>query len=128
MGVGPKDDAEKLAKNYNVNVKATLDLRLLANTARFEPCSLAKLSKQHLNVQLDKDRRIRDSNWEAFELTERQKKYAAEDALAGLKIYQVLLRKIKMDGNFHLIVNGCLLDEEYDPNREYFPPPKRVLE
>ena len=59
-----------------------------------EPGGLASLVRQKLNRKLDKDWRIRASNWEAEELSERQIRYAADDALSALQVFAVFMEEL----------------------------------
>ena len=52
--------------------------------------SLSALSQQILGIALDKDWRIRCSDWEAESLSERQVQYAADDAIVAVKIFIML--------------------------------------
>ena len=64
-----------------------LDLRFLAlHTSNVQHGGLASLVRQLLNRKLDKDWRIRASNWEIDELNQKQKIYAADDSLSALQI------------------------------------------
>ncbi|XP_039300617.1 exonuclease 3'-5' domain-containing protein 2-like [Nilaparvata lugens] len=49
---------------------------------------LGKMSNLYLNKELDKDRSIACSNWEAGCLSERQIQYAADDALVSVQLFQ----------------------------------------
>ena len=49
--------------------------------------SLSALSQQVLGVTMDKDWKIRCSNWEADELSDRQIQYAADDAIVAVWIF-----------------------------------------
>lgn len=49
--------------------------------------SLSALSQQILGVTMDKDWKIRCSNWEAPQLSERQIEYAANDAIIAVQIF-----------------------------------------
>lgn len=64
VGVAPHDDAAYLAKDYGICVASTLDLRYVAQLTGFKHGGLAKLCSSLLNVELDKDWRIRCSDWE----------------------------------------------------------------
>ncbi|XP_047489596.1 exonuclease 3'-5' domain-containing protein 2-like isoform X1 [Penaeus chinensis] len=105
VGVGPMEDSNYLAADYNIQVKGCVDLRhlvLMSHTLSPEPKSKLKpkgmglnaLSQYYLEQTLDKDWRVRASDWEAEELTQRQKNYAAEDALVGIHILVALLQKL----------------------------------
>lgn len=99
VGVAPFDDASYLAKDYGVCVASTMDLRFLAVLAQCEPRGLSKLSQEHLNVKLDKNWRIRCSNWEASELSPKQMEYSANDAHVAVEIFRVLAKKVDPKGD-----------------------------
>lgn len=94
VGVAPYDDAGNLCHDFGVGVASTFDLRYLAVMTNSKPESLAKMSKNVLNVELDKNWRVRCSDWEAKDLTEKQIDYAAKDALVAVEIFKSLSRKI----------------------------------
>lgn len=82
VGVGPMEDSNYLAADYNVQVKGCVDLRhlvLMSHTFSLEPKTKLKpkgmglnaLSQYYLEQTLDKDWRVRASDWEAEELTQR---------------------------------------------------------
>lgn len=52
---------------------------------------LGTLAKKYLNFTMDKNWRIRCSNWEAEYLTNAQTVYAAQDVLAAFEIYKQLI-------------------------------------
>lgn len=95
VGVAPIGDANYLAHDYGVCVANTIDLRFLAVQAGCKPCSLAKLSEEHLNVHLNKDWRIRCSDWEAKTLGDVQVKYAAKDAHVAIELFKVLADRLE---------------------------------
>lgn len=84
------DDAHLLMNDYNIKVSGCIDLRYLAKECGVKERSLSALANQLLGCELDKDWRIRASDWEAELLTERQIKYAAMDAIVAIKIYEQL--------------------------------------
>lgn len=88
VGVAPLDDAKYLFKDYNVQVRSTLDLRHLASTLERPPEGLAKLSKSFIGVELNKNWRIRCSSWDNPILTEAQIDYAAKDCLVAIEIFK----------------------------------------
>lgn len=94
VGVSPQDDAKYLSHDYAVGVASTLDLRYLAFEAQIKAEGLGRMSKSLLNIELDKDWRIRCSDWEAPELTERQVEYAANDAFVAIELFKVISEKI----------------------------------
>lgn len=88
VGVAPLDDAKNLFKDYNVQVKSTLDLRHLALHLERPPEGLAKLSKGFIGVELNKSWRIRCSTWDAPILTDPQVDYAAKDCMVAIEIFK----------------------------------------
>lgn len=95
VGVAPSGDANYLAKDYGVCVASTLDLRFLAAQSQCKAGGLAKLSEEQLNVKLDKDWRIRCSDWEANVLNKAQISYAAKDAHVAIELFKVFAEKLK---------------------------------
>lgn len=95
VGVEPSGDASYLAKDFNICVASTLDLRFLALQSQCRAGGLAKLSDEHLNVKLDKDWRIRCSDWEANTLSSAQVAYAAKDAHVAVELFKVFADKLK---------------------------------
>ncbi|CAH0600197.1 unnamed protein product [Chrysodeixis includens] len=94
VGVAPADDGKYLLIDYCVVIKSTLDLRHLAERAGIEAGGLAALASKLLGVVMDKSWRIRCSDWEAQELSEKQLKYAALDAYVAIRIFAVLVEKL----------------------------------
>lgn len=123
VGVSPFEDAGYLAKDYGVCVSSTLVLRFLAVMAKCEPCGLGRLSQTKIGVKLDKNWRVRCSNWEAFDLTPKQIDYAAKDAHVAVEIFRTLSKKIsggsiwhsKREEEVHAILDRCyvFLDTKY---------------
>lgn len=95
VGVASIEDASRLSYDYGVGVASTFDLRFLTIHAKRKPEGLAKLSKSILNIELDKNWRIRCSDWEAKELTNIQIDYAAKDAIVAVEIFKKLSNEIK---------------------------------
>lgn len=98
VGVASIDDAKKLSADYGVWLGGAVDLRYLAFEANIENGNsqgLARLSKNVLNVELDKDWSVRCSDWGAADLTERQVNYAAMDAIIGLELFRKMVTMIE---------------------------------
>lgn len=94
VGVGPLDDAKLLKNDYNLKVESTLDLRHLAERCGVPgPYGMAKLAESTLGIKLDKHWRIRASNWENDQLTERQVAYAASDAHVAVELFQKFAKR-----------------------------------
>lgn len=84
------DDAYLLMKDYNIKVTGCIDLRYLAKDCYLQERSLAALAYKLLGCELDKDWRVRASDWEAETLSDRQIEYAALDAYVAVKIFEQL--------------------------------------
>jgi ribonuclease D len=89
------DDAHLLMNDYNIQVSGCIDLRYLAKECSLQERSLSALAYELLGCELDKDWRVRASNWEAELLNDRQIKYAAMDAFVAIKIFEQF-RNIKV--------------------------------
>ncbi|XP_069190762.1 exonuclease 3'-5' domain-containing protein 2-like [Procambarus clarkii] len=110
VGVGSLEDSNFLAADYNLKVRGCVDLRyLVLQCQETEPTCANKstegakskggmglnaLAQKYLGRTLDKDWRVRASDWEAETLTRRQERYAAEDALVGVHILMVLMERL----------------------------------
>ncbi|XP_072570942.1 bifunctional 3'-5' exonuclease/ATP-dependent helicase WRN isoform X1 [Paramormyrops kingsleyae] len=92
VGVGIEGDMWRLLSDFDIKLKNFLELTDLANEKLrcAEKWSLDGLVKHLFNRQLKKDRDVRCSSWNDFDLTEEQKRYAATDAYAGLIVYNKL--------------------------------------
>ena len=88
--MGIDGDMKRLANETSdpeILAGSFFDLRFLAfYSDQFEHGGLASLVRQVLNRKLDKDWRIRASNWEADQLTDKQKLYAADDSVSALQV------------------------------------------
>ncbi|TRY69122.1 hypothetical protein TCAL_04110 [Tigriopus californicus] len=93
LGVGINEDARKLERDYGLSVRGCCDLRHWVQQFRphLRRRGLAGLAYAFLGVTMDKDWRVRASNWENPELTPEQIKYAANDALVAINIGLVML-------------------------------------
>lgn len=81
--------------DYNIQVSGCIDLRYLAKEYNLSERSLSALAYKLLRCELDKDWRVRASDWEAESLSDRQIEYAAMDAYVAVKILEQL-RNIKV--------------------------------
>ncbi|XP_071518284.1 exonuclease 3'-5' domain-containing protein 2-like [Panulirus ornatus] len=110
VGVGPLEDSSYLAADYGLKVRGCVDLRYLvlqcqkcesSSSSKVTECGkspgnmgLNALAQKYLGRSLDKDWRVRASDWEADTLTRRQERYAAEDAVVGIHILITLLERL----------------------------------
>jgi exonuclease 3'-5' domain-containing protein 2 len=94
-GVTPNTDSKYLFEDYNIQVNGTLDLRFLAKLAQQNAQGLGSLSKAVIGIELDKDWRVRCSDWEVDVLSKRQIDYASKDAYVGIEIFRKLYKMIR---------------------------------
>ncbi|EIN13626.1 ribonuclease H-like protein [Punctularia strigosozonata HHB-11173 SS5] len=98
VGVAILDDCKKLFRDYHINVRSCVELALLARSVDnanwkgkySHPLGLARLLETYKGFTLEGKGKIQRSNWEAL-LSDKQQEYAANDAHAGLAIYNHLL-------------------------------------
>nr|XP_029502803.1 Werner syndrome ATP-dependent helicase isoform X1 [Oncorhynchus nerka] len=92
VGVGIEGDMWKLLSDFDVKLKNFVELGDLANGRLRcgERWSLDGLVKHLFKKRLFKQQDVRCSNWDDFELSQEQKRYAATDAYAGLIIHNKL--------------------------------------
>lgn len=105
VGVSPQGDARYLVQDYGVCVASTLDLRYMAAMTKCRTGGLGKMSEDYLKVKLDKNWRIRCSDWEAPELNDKQIDYAAKDAHVAVELFKYFAAKLQPKKLFE---NQCL--------------------
>lgn len=88
IGLSLRDDFGAIRKRTDVTPANFLDLQNFVGKFGIEDASLQKIYAILFNKKISKGQRL--SNWEAELLTESQKKYAALDAWACLRIYNLL--------------------------------------
>ncbi len=88
VGVAIRDDIKQLKKLFNFEAQNFIELQDLAKAKGLENFGLKGMAEEVLKTTISKGSKL--TNWEAFELTDQQLKYAATDAWIGLKLYQVL--------------------------------------
>ncbi|GHT02372.1 3'-5' exonuclease [Bacteroidia bacterium] len=92
IGLSLRDDYLSLNQRYKFEPKGFVDLQQLVPKFGITDLSLQKIYALLFHEKISKKQRL--SNWEAEELTKQQKKYAALDAWACLKIYEKLCPEI----------------------------------
>lgn len=95
VGVAPQGDAGYLVQDYGVCVASTFDLRYMAAMTGCRPGGLGKMSEDYLKVKLDKNWRIRCSDWEAPTLSEKQLDYAAKDAHVAIELFKFFAARLQ---------------------------------
>ena len=88
IGLSLRDDFGAIRKRTDIKPANFLDLQNYVGQFGIEDASLQKIYAILFDKKISKGQRL--SNWEADVLTEQQKKYAALDAWACLKIYNEL--------------------------------------
>lgn len=108
VGVTPANDAKYLQQDYAINMNGTFDLRFLALQAQQKAEGLGKMSKSILDIELDKDWRIRCSDWEIEVMSAKQIDYAANDAFVAVEIFRKLYNMIRpSEGDRTSIIRFC---------------------
>ncbi len=97
VGLSLHDDFLMLHKRAPFEEKGFIDLQKYVPQFGIKDRSLQKIFAILFNQRISKSQRL--SNWEREELTESQKRYAATDAWAALKIYN-LLEDLKENGGY----------------------------
>ena len=88
IGLSLRDDFHSMGRRLKFVPQGFLDLQKIIQSYGIEELSLQKIYAILYGKRISKTQRL--TNWEAPELTESQKKYAALDAWACLKIYETL--------------------------------------
>jgi len=88
IGLSLKDDFNTMSRRMKFTPEGFIDLQKMVSEYNIADMSLQKIYAILFQKKISKNQRL--SNWEADELTEAQKKYAAIDAWACLKIYEKL--------------------------------------
>ncbi|KAI1905335.1 hypothetical protein AGOR_G00015040 [Albula goreensis] len=111
VGVGIEGDMWKLLSDFNIKLKNFVELTYLANEKLrcSEKWSLDGLVKHLFKSRLKKDKDVRCGQWDDFELTEDQKRYAATDAYAGLMIHKKLEDMVPERIPMHVAVKDKVL-------------------
>jgi len=92
IGLSLKDDFGALKKRTDIEPGNFLDLQSYVGQFGIEDASLQKIYAILFQKKISKGQRL--TNWEADTLSESQKKYAALDAWACLRIYNLLKKDI----------------------------------
>lgn len=95
VGVTPHNDASYLLQDYAIKMNGTYDLRFLALMAKEKAEGLGRMSKSVLNIELNKDWRVRCSDWEIEKMSQTQIDYAALDAFVAVEIFRKLYSSIR---------------------------------
>lgn len=99
IGLSLRDDFMMLRKRASFKQASCIDLQEYIKPFGIKDKSLQKLYAILFKERISKAQRL--SNWEAPELSEAQKRYAAMDAWSCLRIYK-LLEELKRNGDYSL--------------------------
>lgn len=104
IGLSLKDDFMMLQKRKNLHAEEGNWIELQEYVGRFgiEDQSLQKIYANLFGKKISKSQRL--SNWEAETLSEAQMQYAAMDAWACVRIYN-LLEELEETGNYELVIS-----------------------
>ena len=89
IGLSLRDDLKAIQNRSETDLNGFMDLQKLVVDFSIEEASLQKIYAIIFGKKISKGQRL--TNWEAETLSEAQKKYAALDAWACLKIYYHLI-------------------------------------
>ena len=90
IGLSLKDDFTTMSRRMKFTPQGFIDLQKIVPKYNIADISLQKIYAILFHKKISKNQRL--SNWEAEALSDAQKKYAALDAWACLKIYEKLYR------------------------------------
>lgn len=88
IGLSLRDDFSSMGRRLEFVPAGFLDIQNIVKEHDIDDISLQKVYALLFGKKISKNQRL--SNWDAYLLTESQKKYAALDAWACLKIYEKL--------------------------------------
>lgn len=102
IGLSLKDDFHALQRLMAFDTGSFVDLQTFVKNFGIKDMSLQKLYANIFGERISKSQRL--SNWDADVLSESQKRYAATDAWACIKIYEELVR-IRNNHDYKLVTS-----------------------
>lgn len=90
VGLALRDDFAGLNKLYHFKPENVIDLQTIVKSYGILELGLQKIYAIIFKEKISKNQRL--TNWESYQLTEQQQRYAAMDAWAVLRIYKELQR------------------------------------
>lgn len=94
VGAAVADDIKGLQKYSSFTANSFVDLQKIVGDYGIKDKSVKKMSAIILGIRISKSQQL--SNWEAEELSEQQKLYAATDAWVCRKMYKKLIKSKKI--------------------------------
>lgn len=111
VGLSLHDDILSLQRRANFTPGLFIDLQDHMRELGIEDLSLQKIYANFFHEKISKNQRL--TNWDIDVFTERQKRYAATDAWACIKIYNEYLQ-LKATGDYELLI----VPEEQQPDNK----------
>lgn len=110
-------DSGALYRGFAVDVNGRLDLRNMASRLGYRPLGLKRLAQEHLGVDMIEMDHLKN-DWTVDRLTGEQTNYAADDAIAGIKIFQKFAYKIwkkEKFNNMDEVIKDleCFIDKKF---------------
>lgn len=90
VGVGVREDLQKLKTDYNINYGAFMDLgKISSSKLKLTSAGLESLCYHYFgrDIKMWKDKKLQLSNWENIQLTDLQIIYAAYDSLSAVELF-----------------------------------------
>ncbi len=94
IGLSLRDDLNGLNRLYKFKPANCIDIQNIVKEYGILELGLQKIYAILFGKKISKSQRL--TNWESYELTEQQQRYAATDAWASLHIYLQLLKETKL--------------------------------
>lgn len=110
IGLSLRDDLSSLHRRAEFNPGHFIDIQDLVGDLGVKDMSLQKLYANFFHQRISKRQRL--TNWNADNLNEKQKMYAATDAWACINLYDEI-RRLQESGDYELVV---VEDKESDDN------------
>ncbi|KAF3457010.1 hypothetical protein FNV43_RR01667 [Rhamnella rubrinervis] len=138
VGVGVKDDADKLLDDYKLGVGCTLDLAQTAaekfQVADFGRRGLKRLAMELIGKDMEKPKHVTLSDWDTKKLSYEQIEYASIDAYVSFELGMFLMNYSRPRRSSNL-VHGCqpyfhqpiIADHHFAASRQYLPHDRCVL-
>lgn len=100
VGLSLNDDTRALNARRKINPGNFVDLQKMVNEIGIEDLSLQKIYANLFGMKISKRKQL--SNWNAETLDEAQKRYAALDAVACLRIYDKII-ELEQSGDYQIV-------------------------
>ncbi|GGC58992.1 3'-5' exonuclease [Undibacterium terreum] len=91
VGFGLSEDTRRLRSRLGIEVAGVLDLSKTMREHKRNDMGAKTAVAKYFGMKLQKSKKTSTSNWAAADLSERQIKYAADDAQVALLVYRIWL-------------------------------------